>query len=57
MDDAIAFKNLESLTDHAVRMVGSGIEIFGVLIIVIGIALVHLSPSATAHAWGGYRGL
>ena len=25
MDDAIAFKNLESLTDHAVRMVGSGL--------------------------------
>src|SRR5262245_54900719 len=45
MDEAIAFKNLESLTDHAVRMVGSGIEIFGVLIIVLGIAwstYVHL---------------
>jgi uncharacterized membrane protein len=38
MDDAIAFKALESLADHAIRMVGSGIEIFGVLIIVMGIA-------------------
>jgi uncharacterized membrane protein len=38
MDDAIAFKALESLTDQAIRMVGSGIEIFGVLIIVTGIA-------------------
>lgn len=28
MDDATAFKGLESLADHAVRMVGSGIEIF-----------------------------
>jgi uncharacterized membrane protein len=38
MDDATAFKGLESLADQAIRMVGSGIEIFGVLIIVIGIA-------------------
>jgi uncharacterized membrane protein len=38
VDDAIAFKALESLADHAIRMVGSGIEIFGVLIIVMGIA-------------------
>jgi len=38
MDDASTFKGLESLTDHAIRMVGSGIEIFGVLIIVTGIA-------------------
>src|SRR5271165_584150 len=38
MDDATAFKNLESLTDYAIRMVGSGIEVFGVLIIVTGIA-------------------
>ena len=38
MDDTATFKGLESLTDHAIRMVGSGIEIFGVLIIVTGIA-------------------
>jgi uncharacterized membrane protein len=38
MDDAIVFKDLESLGDHAIRLVGSGIEIFGVLIIVTGIA-------------------
>ena len=38
MDDATAFKILESLTDYAIRMVGSGIEVFGVLIIVTGIA-------------------
>ena len=38
MDDAIAFKAVESVADQAVRMVGSGIEMFGVLIIVVGIA-------------------
>ena len=38
MDDAIVFKDLESLSDHVIRLVGSGIEIFGVLIIVTGIA-------------------
>jgi uncharacterized membrane protein len=38
MDDATAFKSVESLADHAIRMVGSGIELFGVLIIVTGIA-------------------
>src|SRR5215475_10485539 len=38
MDDAIAFKALESVADQAVRMIGSGIEMFGVLIIVTGIA-------------------
>jgi uncharacterized membrane protein len=38
MDDAIVFKGLESLSDHVIRLVGSGIEIFGVLIIVTGIA-------------------
>ena len=38
MDDATAFNALESVADQAVRMVGSGIEMFGVLIIVAGIA-------------------
>ena len=38
MDDAIVFKGLESLSDHVIPLVGSGIEIFGVLIIVTGIA-------------------
>jgi uncharacterized membrane protein len=41
----IAVKGLESLTDHAIQVVGSGIEIFGVLIIVTGIAwstYIHL---------------
>jgi uncharacterized membrane protein len=45
MDEVIALKGLESLSDHGIRIVGSGIEIFGVLIIVIGIAwstYVHL---------------
>jgi uncharacterized membrane protein len=37
MNDATAFNSLEALADHAIRMVGSGIEIFGVLIIVTGI--------------------
>ena len=38
MNEATAFKDLESLTDYTIRLVGSGIEIFGVLIIVTGIA-------------------
>ena len=38
MNEATAFKDLESLADYAIRVVGSGIEIFGVLIIVTGIA-------------------
>ena len=38
MDDAMSFKFLEPLTDLGIRVVGSGIEIFGVLIIVTGIA-------------------
>jgi uncharacterized membrane protein len=38
MDDAIVFKGLESLSGHVIPLVGSGIEIFGVLIIVTGIA-------------------
>ena len=38
MDDVNAFKTLEPVVDHAIRIVGSGIEIFGVLIIVTGIA-------------------
>ena len=38
MDDAIVFKGLESLSGHVIPLVGSGIEIFGVLIILTGIA-------------------
>jgi ABC-type transport system involved in cytochrome c biogenesis permease subunit len=38
MNEVTAFKDLESLTDYTIRAVGSGIEIFGVLIIVTGIA-------------------
>jgi uncharacterized membrane protein len=38
MDNPIAPKGFESVVDHAIRIVGSGIEIFGVLVIVIGIA-------------------
>jgi uncharacterized membrane protein len=38
MDDATVFKSLEPLTDVGIRLIGSGIEIFGVLIIVTGIA-------------------
>ena len=37
MDDMNAFKILEPTVDYAIRTVGSGIEIFGVLVIVIGI--------------------
>ena len=47
MDEATtsAFKAVESLSDYPIRVVGSAIEIFGVFIIVIGIAwstYVHL---------------
>jgi len=38
MDDMNAFKTLEPVVDNAIRTVGCGIEIFGVLVIVIGIA-------------------
>jgi uncharacterized membrane protein len=38
MDDVTAFNTLEPVVDHAIRVVGSGIEIFGVLVIVTGIA-------------------
>jgi uncharacterized membrane protein len=38
MDDMTALKTLDPVVDHAIRVVGSGIEIFGVLIIVTGIA-------------------
>ena len=38
MDNVTTFKTLEPIVDHAIRLVGSGIEIFGVLIIVTGIA-------------------
>ena len=38
MDDASTVRTLEPLADLAIRAIGSGIEIFGVLVIVIGIA-------------------
>lgn len=46
MGDVTAHGTVESVIDPAIRVVGSGIEIFGVLIIVIGIAwstYLHLS--------------
>src|SRR5262252_5094295 len=48
MVDVIAFNALESVADQAVRTVASGIEMFGVLIIVAGIAwstYLHLRRS------------
>lgn len=38
MDDVNAVRTLEPVLDYSIRIVGSGIEIFGVLIIVTGIA-------------------
>ena len=38
MDDMNAFKALESVLDQSIRATGGGIEIFGVLLIVSGIA-------------------
>jgi uncharacterized membrane protein len=37
MEGTIVFKGLELLSDHIIPLVGSGIEVFGVLIIVTGI--------------------
>jgi uncharacterized membrane protein len=53
MNDATVFNSPESVADHAIRMVGSGIEIFGVIIIVTGIAwstYLHIrQPMAGEH--------
>jgi len=38
MDDMNAFKALESVLDQSIRATGGGIEIFGVLLIISGIA-------------------
>ena len=38
MDNPPAGKGFEAVVDQAIRIVGSGIEVFGVLVIVIGIA-------------------
>ena len=38
MDDVNAVKAFEPVLDYSIRVVGSGIEIFGVVIIVTGIA-------------------
>jgi uncharacterized membrane protein len=38
MDNPTTVKGFESVVDHAIRIIGSGIEIFGVLVIVTGIA-------------------
>ena len=58
MDDVIAFKGLESLGDHAIRVVGSGIEFFGVLIIMVGIAwstYIHLRRPMPGEYTGVYK--
>ena len=58
MDEVIALKGLESLSDHGIRIVGSGIEIFGVLIIVTGIAwstCVHLRRPMPAENTEVYK--
>ncbi len=33
MDDAMVFKDLEPLSDNVIRLVGSGIEIFGEVLV------------------------
>ena len=38
MDDVTTVKALEPVLDYSIRIVGSGIELFGVVIIVTGIA-------------------
>ena len=58
MDDATAFKGFEALGDHAIRVIGSGIEIFGVLIIVTGIAwstYLHLRRPAPGEDTDVYK--
>jgi hypothetical protein len=54
MDDVNAVKALEPVLDYSIRVVGSGIEIFGVLIIVTGI-MVHISPAAATHLRAGFQ--
>ncbi len=58
MDDATVFKSLESVIDLAIRVVGSGIEIFGVLIIVTGIAwstYLHLQRPMSGEDVDAYK--
>jgi uncharacterized membrane protein len=38
MDEATVIRDVESVVDHIIRIVGNGIEVFGVLVIVAGIA-------------------
>src|SRR5436190_22698322 len=58
MDDVTAFKTFEPVVDHAIRFVGNGIEIFGVLIIVIGIAwstYLHLTRPMSGGDVDAYK--
>jgi uncharacterized membrane protein len=56
--EGASFKGFELLTDHAVRAVGTAIELFGVLIIVTGIAwstYLHLRAPMSGEATDAYK--
>jgi uncharacterized membrane protein len=58
MGDANAHGGLESWVDHSVRVIGNGIEMFGVLIIVSGIAwstYLHLSRRTSERDAEAYK--
>lgn len=53
-----AFSALEVTIGHWIRAVGSGIEVFGVLVIVVGIAWStarYLRRSTVEHAYEAYK--
>ena len=58
MDDVTALKTLEPVVDLTIRAIGSGIEIFGVLIIVTGIAwstYLHLRRPTSEQDSDAYK--
>jgi len=58
VNEATALRSIEAAGDQAIRLVGNGIEVFGVLIIVIGIAWStsrHLHRSMAEADSGAYK--
>jgi uncharacterized membrane protein len=58
MNNSGAFRTFESAVDHAIRVVGSGIEIFGVVIIVTGIlwsTWLYLQKPMSGHDVDTYK--
>ncbi|SRR5712691_9753471 len=58
MHDVAAWGTLESVLSHWVRLVGNGIEVFGVLVIVAGIGwstYCYLRRSIVEHSYDTYK--